>query len=67
MSEPSSLDSLPERQLPDWKTVVWNVATEMDLEKSSIWSEVDCPNRFIAMAHLSCRGTALKKSVVDES
>jgi hypothetical protein len=37
MSEPSSLDSLPERQLPDWKTVVWNVANEIDLEKSSIW------------------------------
>jgi hypothetical protein len=33
MSEPSSLDSLP-----DWKTVVWNVANEIDLEKSSIWS-----------------------------
>jgi hypothetical protein len=32
MSEPSSLDSLP-----DWKTVVWNVANEIDLEKSSIW------------------------------
>ena len=31
MSEPSSLDSLP-----DWKTVVWNVANEIDLEKSSI-------------------------------
>ena len=37
MSEPSSLDSLPERQLPDWKTVVWNVANEIDSEKSSIW------------------------------
>ncbi len=22
---------------PDWKTVVWNVANEVDLEKSSIW------------------------------
>ena len=33
MSEPSS----PERQLPDWKTVVWNVSNEIDLEKSSIW------------------------------
>jgi catechol 2,3-dioxygenase len=22
---------------PDWKTVVWNVANEIDLEKSSIW------------------------------
>ena len=32
MSEPSSLDSLP-----DWKTVVWNVANEIDLEKSGIW------------------------------
>jgi hypothetical protein len=28
MSEPSSLDSLPERQLPDCKTVVWNVACD---------------------------------------
>jgi hypothetical protein len=37
MSEPSSLDSLPERQLPGWKTVVWNVANEINLEKSSIW------------------------------
>jgi len=35
MSEPSSLDSLPERQLPDWKTVVRNVANETALEKSS--------------------------------
>ncbi|HEY3474773.1 MAG TPA: hypothetical protein VGK56_09200 [Anaerolineales bacterium] len=33
MSEPSSLDSLP-----DGKTVVWNVANEIDLGKSSIWS-----------------------------
>ena len=37
MSEPSSLDSLPERQLPDWKTAVWNVANEIDLENSIIW------------------------------
>ena len=37
MSEPSSLDSLPERQLTDWKPVVWNVANEIDLEKGSIW------------------------------
>jgi len=37
LSEPSSLDSLPECQLPDWKTVVWNVTNEVDLEKSSIW------------------------------
>ena len=37
MSEPASLDSLSERQLPDWKTVVWNVANEVDLEKGSIW------------------------------
>ena len=35
MTEPSSLDSLPERQLPDWKTVVWNVAHEIDLAASS--------------------------------
>ncbi|HSL45109.1 MAG TPA: hypothetical protein VK897_16875 [Anaerolineales bacterium] len=33
MSEPSSLDSLP-----DGKTVVWNIANEIDLGKSSIWS-----------------------------
>ncbi len=32
------LDSFPECQLPDWKTVVWNVANEIDLAKSSIWS-----------------------------
>ena len=32
MSEPFSLDSLP-----DWKTVVWNVVNEIDLEKSRIW------------------------------
>jgi len=37
MSEPSSLDSLAERQLPDWKTVIWNVVNEIDLEKSSKW------------------------------
>ena len=37
MSEPSSLDSLSERQIPDWETVVWNIANEIDLEKSSIW------------------------------
>ena len=36
MSERSSLDSLPERQRPDWKTVVWNVANEIDSKKSSI-------------------------------
>lgn len=35
MCEPSSLDSPPELQLPDWKTVVWNVANETALEKSS--------------------------------
>jgi hypothetical protein len=35
MSEPSLLDSLAERQLPDWKTVVWYVANETALEKSS--------------------------------
>jgi hypothetical protein len=35
MSEPSSPDSLPERQLPDWKTVVWNAANEIDLAASS--------------------------------
>ena len=34
MSEPSSLDSLP-----DGKSVVWNVANEIDLGKSSIWSD----------------------------
>ena len=37
MSESSSLDSLPGRQLPDWKTVVWNVANEIALGNSSIW------------------------------
>jgi len=35
MSGPSLLDSLPRRQLPSWKTVVWNVANEIDLEKGA--------------------------------
>ena len=35
MSEPSSLDSLPERQLPDWKSMVWTVANEIDLAARS--------------------------------
>ena len=49
MSEPSSLDSRTERQLPDWKTIVWNVANEIDLEKSSIWFGGQFAKSFIEM------------------
>ena len=31
---------------PDWKTVVWNVANEVDLEKSSIWFGGQLPKSF---------------------
>jgi len=31
---------------PDWKTVVWNVANEIDLEKSSIWFGGGLPKSF---------------------
>jgi catechol 2,3-dioxygenase len=31
---------------PDWKTVVWNVANEVDLEKSSIWFGGNLPRTF---------------------
>ena len=47
MSEPFSLDSLP-----DWKTVVWNVVNEIDLEKSSIWLAEDWLNLFVDMVRL---------------
>jgi catechol 2,3-dioxygenase len=31
---------------PDWQTVVWNVANEVDLEKSSIWFGGQLPKTF---------------------
>lgn len=31
---------------PNWQTVVWNVANEVDLEKSSIWFGGHLPNTF---------------------
>lgn len=31
---------------PDWQTVVWNVANEVDLEKSSIWFGSQLPKTF---------------------
>jgi catechol 2,3-dioxygenase len=31
---------------PDWQTVVWNVANEVDLEKSSIWFGGQLPRSF---------------------
>ncbi len=31
---------------PDWQTVVWNVANEVDLEKSSIWFGGQLPKSF---------------------
>ena len=31
---------------PDWQTVVWNVANEVDLEKSSIWYGGQLPKSF---------------------
>ncbi len=31
---------------PDWQTVVWNVANEIDLEKSSIWFGGQLPKTF---------------------
>ena len=65
MSEPSSLDSLPEQQLPNWKTVVWNIANEIDLEKSSSWYDGRLRNHFIAMARLLCRVIAWRKLDVD--
>ena len=49
MSEPSSLDSRPERQLPNWKTVVWNVANEIDLEKADTALAASSRTHFIAM------------------
>ena len=60
MSEPSSLDSLAERQLPDWKTVIWNVVNEIDLEKSSKWFVGQFAKHFIAMEPRKCRVVALK-------
>jgi len=49
MSEPSSLDSLLERQLHGWNIVVWNGANEIDLEKSVSGLAASSRNHFIAM------------------
>jgi hypothetical protein len=49
---------------PEWKTVVWDVANEVDLEKSSI-CRGPTTNRSIAIARRSCSVTAWKRSASD--
>jgi hypothetical protein len=60
MSEPSSPDSLLERQLPDWKTAVLNVVNEIDLENGSIWFGDQHAKSLIALEPRQCRVIALK-------
>ncbi len=44
---------------PDWQTVVWNVANEVDLEKSSIWFGGQLPKTFYRYGTPVVPGTEL--------